>query len=615
MLKIVTIINDLMEKNRIKSYLAKAKNELPEFEFELSKEFEDYRHALNFLYQDEPIDILIIEDFNRDNFEGLDFIMLAAKEFPESSLILTYSASKELDLSSYKITNLAAILSKSSGYKNFKNIILFTLLKHQAKNAKIMAEQQKLTDYRTIIDHTHDAIFLLEIDCDNNFYYKRINETHYNLTGLKAENVIGKTTAEIFGEAVAAQMEENYQRCVEQKRKINYTEEIEFPGGKRVFQTALYPVIKQGEVKEIVGASKDITELESWQAELEYFKQRDKLTGLYNEEYFNNYLPKVIELKNLPLVVIVIDIVGFNLLNKLFSTTQANSILEQTAAIAADLSRENEVAARVSSNQFALVLKKRSIREFKVIMTELKARLAAVKIAGIPIDFAVVGEVKLAKLPAAKKFYANLMDKLKLEKYNYRHTANSRFCQGVLESIAASKYKLIGHGPKLIERATMFAAHFELNRSEKEKFILLAKYHDIGKLGLDQNILKKGDLLTALEWEEYQHHIERSANFISHFYDLTDIFQLVYHHHEYYDGSGYPDCLQGIKIPYLNRIFSILDFYDAVSSNIFYPFLQGRYFFAELNKQQIAGELKKYQGSIFDPRLVDKFVEKVLPEI
>ncbi len=153
------------------------------------------------------------------------------------------------------------------------------------------------------------------------------------------------------------------------------------------------------------------------------------------------------------------------------------------------------------------------------------------------------------------------------------------------------------------------ADYFELADHDKKKLILLSQLHDIGKVGFNKTILKKGDFLNQSEWVEYKRHVDKSAALAAEYYDLNELYPLIYHHHEYFDGSGYPDGLKEEEIPYLNRIFSVINFYDALSTNLFYPFLEDQFYFAKLNNQEISKELDYYKGIIFDPAVVDKFVE------
>jgi PAS domain-containing protein len=149
---------------------------------------------------------------------------LAEKEFTKSSIMLLNETENELELNYENNNNLTAIFNKNESYSLFANHLLLTMLKQQRKNDKLKKEEDKLNDYRTIIDHTHDAIFLVKVDCDNNFYYKRINGTHQRLTALTNEEIKGKKIKENFDKDLPEKLKEKYIKSLKKKGRINYTE-------------------------------------------------------------------------------------------------------------------------------------------------------------------------------------------------------------------------------------------------------------------------------------------------------------------------------------------------------------------------------------------------------
>lgn len=606
MLKIVLIINDLVEKNIIKSYLSRAKRRINEFDFELVKEFDDNRQAVNFLYQNEDIDILIVENSTGDAFAGLDFLMLAEEEFPHSSVILLTEENEELKLHTANLNNLASIINKRENYSTFINHLNLTILKQKRKKEAFTKEQKKLNDYRTIIDHTHDAIFLLEVDVDGNFYYKRINRTHQRLTALSNEEIQGKTTAEIFGEEVAEELEENYRKCLKQKSSIKYTETIEFPAGKKSWQTSLYPVVRNGRVAEIVGASYDITEMEEKQQKLNYIKRHDRLTGLYNKEYFNKLFSELNKKADIELALILINVENFHLLNKFYSYEQGNQILKEIGAILVKNSNEDKVAGHLCSDHFAMILKNQKDKEIENTLTSIKRELAKLNINGVYFDTTAVSLKKINKDLDPNDFFNDAVSIINLNKY--KSTAESRFYQSFMQFLEKNNYKNIRHDSKMLKLTAEIADYFKLSPEAREAFLLLAKHHDIGKLALNKNIIKKGSKLTVKEWHEYQKYVLISANFAAYYHDLNKIFKLIYHQQEHFDGSGWPDGLKGKEIPFLSRLFALLNFYNNLSTNIYYPFLKDKYYFGALSEKEIIKELKFYSGRIFDPELVDKFI-------
>ncbi|ERP30831.1 sensor domain-containing diguanylate cyclase [Chitinivibrio alkaliphilus] len=119
---------------------------------------------------------------------------------------------------------------------------------------------KKLTrDYEQIFNNTQDAIFLIDVDREEKFYFRRLNATHEKLTGMKTQDVAGKTPVEVLGQELGDVVAQNYTRCVQAKETITYEEKLDLPGGVRFWQTRLTPVIEKGRVVQIVGVARDIT--------------------------------------------------------------------------------------------------------------------------------------------------------------------------------------------------------------------------------------------------------------------------------------------------------------------------------------------------------------------
>jgi PAS domain S-box-containing protein len=120
---------------------------------------------------------------------------------------------------------------------------------------------QKLTgEYETILNNTDEAIFLIDVNEQDVFRFKRLNRTHEKLTGLTTPQVRGKTPRELLGEELGAMVEQNYRRCFESRKTITYEEELPLPAGIRIWSTRLSPVFSEGRITQIVGSARDITE-------------------------------------------------------------------------------------------------------------------------------------------------------------------------------------------------------------------------------------------------------------------------------------------------------------------------------------------------------------------
>ena len=128
--------------------------------------------------------------------------------------------------------------------------------------------------------------------------------------------------------------------------------------------------------------------------------------------------------------------------------------------------------------------------------------------------------------------------------------------------------------------------------------------HDIGKIALDENLLNKPGKLTEDEWKEIKRHPEIGYRILSTVNDMADMANCILHHHERWDGQGYPKGLKEEEIPLVSRIITIADAYDAMTSE--------RSYRSALPNEVAIGELQKNTGVQFDPKLVGIFIEKVL---
>lgn len=128
--------------------------------------------------------------------------------------------------------------------------------------------------------------------------------------------------------------------------------------------------------------------------------------------------------------------------------------------------------------------------------------------------------------------------------------------------------------------------------------------HDVGKISISDHILNKDDELTSEEMELMKEHPRLAVELIGTEESLQDISNAVYHHHEHYDGSGYPEGLVGEEIPLLSRILSVADAFSAMTTD--------RPYRPAMDSVDAARELVDKAGEQFDPVLVRIFVEQVL---
>jgi len=163
------------------------------------------------------------------------------------------------------------------------------------------------------------------------------------------------------------------------------------------------------------------------------------------------------------------------------------------------------------------------------------------------------------------------------------------------------------HCRHLAGYADLLAAFLNLNDIEKETIRCGAALHDVGKIGVSDSVLKKPGKLTPPEWAEIRLHPYIGGQLCKRVSFLHEAYPIVYHHHERFDGQGYPDGLRGEDIPLGARIVAIADAFDAMTSR--------RPYRAPLSNAQALRELRRGAGRQWDPQLVDAFMEAIHSEL
>ncbi len=159
------------------------------------------------------------------------------------------------------------------------------------------------------------------------------------------------------------------------------------------------------------------------------------------------------------------------------------------------------------------------------------------------------------------------------------------------------------HAQRLQELALALGKKIGLSGYQLNNLRLLALLHDIGKIGIPDNILFKIYTLTPSEWERMKVHSQIGYRMAKNIPDFSPIAQEILYHHEHWDGSGYPEGLKKEEIPILSRIISIVDAYDVMQSR--------RPYKGTVSKTKALKEIKSCAGTQFDPQLVEIFLKIV----
>ncbi len=156
------------------------------------------------------------------------------------------------------------------------------------------------------------------------------------------------------------------------------------------------------------------------------------------------------------------------------------------------------------------------------------------------------------------------------------------------------------HSIRVDRFARVIAEEMGLHKKERDYLTIAAFLHDIGKVGINNSTLNKAGELSDHEWEEMREHPCRGVELVKPLCLPQEVLSIILHHHESYDGKGYPHGLKGEEIPLCARIIRIIDSYDAMISNR--PYRKAR------PMEWVVQELQDCAGTQFDPEIVDVFI-------
>jgi HD-GYP domain-containing protein (c-di-GMP phosphodiesterase class II) len=158
-----------------------------------------------------------------------------------------------------------------------------------------------------------------------------------------------------------------------------------------------------------------------------------------------------------------------------------------------------------------------------------------------------------------------------------------------------------GHTRRVTLYSQAVGKYLQLNPLERKWLKITSVLHDIGKIGIEDHILKKAERLSPQEFELIKRHSEIGAKIVEHIRQLKEIIPGVKYHHEQVNGKGYPEGLMGKDIPVLAKIVAVADTYDAMTTD--------RPYRKAMEKEEAIEELKRCSGTQLDKEIVEAFVQ------
>lgn len=358
----------------------------------------------------------------------------------------------------------------------------------------------------------------------------------------------------------------------------------------------------------------------------------DGLTNVYNHRYFQDKLKEKVEIgrkENKPVSMIFIDIDYFKHYNDLYGHQKGDNILRELAEIVTKSVREKDIVARYGGEEFAVILEDTTEKETLEVAERIRANVeetyfdgeenqpkgkitASIGISVFPDK--AKDELELIKSADDALYRAKFFNKNRVETYtSILDDLKKNIDDKDIELVASIKTLIsiinakdrytYSHVERVVIYSRLLADKLKLCEIDKSNLIYGAYMHDIGKINIPKEILVKRMKLEKDEWEELKQHPDNGVEIIKSVESLKDVIPLIKHHHERYDGKGYPNGLSGEEIPYLARVLTVVDSFDAMTSN--------RPYNRRKSYEEGIEELRKCSGEQFDPEIVKAFIEVI----
>ena len=477
--------------------------------------------------------------------------------------------------------------------------------------------QQKAIENQLIFEKNLFETTLLSvgdgvISTDANGNVQFMNKVAEILTGWEASEAKGVYFEDVFRILCGNDRHicpSPVQLALHHKKVIELQEDtilIARDGFERFISDSAAPIFNtKHEVTGVVLVFRDSTEQRKKQNEMLNLSITDPLTTLPNRRFYDKAKLEMDDEPYYPLTLVLADVNGLKLTNDAFGHEAGDALLCKVGETLKNTCREGDIVSRIGGDEFVLLLPQTDALHAQSIVKRINAALLKEEICGIQVSVSFGFAVKEEKEETFEDTFKIAEDAM----YQNKLSASQSFKKTVIESLQERLYSydetLRDHSEMVGDLSARFAKELGFTTDRIEEMRIAGVYHDLGKIAINPVVYTKPfQELSRSEVLEFKRHAEIGYNILRSVGSYAPFAEAILHHHERWDGNGYPQGLKKEAIPLEAQILSICNTFSDLTG----PSLTR----SPISEKEAIKFLLDHRHTHYDPVMVDIFIHQVL---
>ena len=457
--------------------------------------------------------------------------------------------------------------------------------------------------FRHLAENIREVFYIYEPDIHRLCY---VSPAYQEIWGYPPSQHLYEKPGSLL-DAVHPEDKDRVRRSLEKKSQGEVEEVyriVRADGSIRWIKDRSFPIYDLlGKIRRIVGIAADVTNLKMGEEKLKYVSLHDSLTGLYNRIYFDEEINRIEKARYDSVGVVSCDVDGLKLVNDTLGHDQGDQLLVAAATVISESFRDGDLVARIGGDEFSAILPNTTETVVKNACQRIQAAVANhnANHPELPLSISIGFAVSNGVYRNIKDLFKDADDNMYMKKLYHTQNVRSTIVNTLIDTLKTKDLTTEKHVTRLEKLLVDMASIIGLPESATSDLSLLARFHDIGKVGVSDFILFKKGSLTSEEWIEVKRHCEIGYRIALSASGLIPVADWILKHHEWWNGQGYPLGIKGEEIPIECRLLAITEAYEAMTS--IRPYRRA------FSHGEAVTELLRHSGTQFDPELLEKFVQ------